>query len=543
MSRIAALPRRDWEVYGPELGRELTDMLRTPRGRMLLRPVQAAGLWEAWQCGGLFGSIGVGFGKTLMSGLLPRVLGSTRPLLLAPANLIADSWKAFGELKEHWQIPRGIRIESYSKLGLPQHAGLLDAYEPDLIIADEASALKNFKVAAVSRRVARYLSEHRGVKFVALSGSLTEESILDYAHMLIWALGSSAPVPTLGECEDWAACLDRGAENDPFASTDCLVPHFGPLSGTAEYREAYRSRLAGTPGVIITEDSWDGCPLRLRAISVDTPACLEKAFDDLRELWATPDGYCLGDAAFQVYAVARELALGFYYKHVPRPPILWAEARRNWARLVRHVLQRPGSTWDSEMQVAEACSVGALPSREYREWLAIRDTYTPEIVPEWLSDHALQLAERWGREGPGIIWCEHIAFAEELARRTGWPYYAGGGFDAKGNHIRDGRGTVIASVEANHKGRNLQHQWHRNLLPSYPNSARLLEQLAGRTHRCGQLANEVVLDYFLGCKEHALSVDRVYEKAEYIRQTTGQKHKILGAEHAYGRLGSGPAWR
>src|SRR5678816_4636049 len=102
---------------------------------MTLRPIQALALVEAAETGGLFAPIRVGGGKTLLSLLLPVVLGAERPLLLLPAKLIEKTRRAMHALQQHWRIARHTRLVSYELLGRAQAAELLDRFEPDLIIA------------------------------------------------------------------------------------------------------------------------------------------------------------------------------------------------------------------------------------------------------------------------------------------------------------------------------------------------------------------------------------------------------------------------
>src|SRR5262245_65169047 len=86
VARILALPRRD--PSASEVTDELTGLLRTSRGTMRLRPVQALALHDLGVYGGAFCPIGVGEGKTLITLLAPYVLEAQRPLLLLPAALI-----------------------------------------------------------------------------------------------------------------------------------------------------------------------------------------------------------------------------------------------------------------------------------------------------------------------------------------------------------------------------------------------------------------------------------------------------------------------
>jgi hypothetical protein len=66
LRRILDIPRRVWEPeQAAALARALTTALRTPGGRMELRPIQAIALFEARRLRGLFAPIRVGGGKAL----------------------------------------------------------------------------------------------------------------------------------------------------------------------------------------------------------------------------------------------------------------------------------------------------------------------------------------------------------------------------------------------------------------------------------------------------------------------------------------------
>jgi hypothetical protein len=56
------------------------------------------------------------------------------------------------------------------------------------------------------------------------------------------------------------------------------------------------------------------------------------------------------------------------------------------------------------------------------------------------------------------------------------------------------------------------------------------QQMLGRTHRPGQIADEVEVDVLLGCKEHANAWRRALSAAEAIRDTTGADSKLLLAD-------------
>lgn len=532
--RIVAIPRRAPEI-SDEIVREMTSVLRTPRGTMSLRPVQALALHDLGLHGGLAAPIGVGGGKTLISLLAPYVLGLKRPLLLLPAALIEKTEKERRELSRHWLIPRNLRLESYERLGRVAAAKFLEQWAPDGIIMDEAHRLKNPK-AACTRRVARYVKEHPETKVVAMSGTFMKRSLRDFAALLEWALGDNAPVPlTDGELEEWCCALDEKV--NPLSR---LEP--GPLGPTREAaREWYQRRLLETPGVVAMGAKDDvSASLYVRSLAYDVGT--DEQFARLRDAWERSDGWALSQAV-DIWRHARELALGMCYVWDPLPPEEWLNARREWAKFVRETIKY-SKTLDSELHVASACDRDELPSGELRRWREVRPSFTIESKPIWHDDGALRACEEWAMSNRGIVWVEHGFFGRELARRTGIPYYRAGGQDVNGNPIEAEKGDrpVIASIASCGTGRNLQ-MFSKNLVTSVPQGADAWEQLLGRTHRTGQTADTVEVDVLRGCAEHHEGFMAASADAAALAATLGQPQKLCLADICWDETkGSGPRW-
>ncbi len=532
MSRIIALPRRP-EIDFDALAADLTDVLKTPKGTMRLRAVQALALHDIGICKGAFLGVGVGEGKTLTSFLAAYVLDAKRPLLLLPASLIEkterDRRVSYGP---HWRIPSNIRLMSYEMLGRAQSAMDLETYKPDLIICDEVHRLKN-KRAAVTRRVARWMHDHPETKFVGMSGTVMRKSLCDFAHILRWALKDKAPIPkTTEELEEWASALDESVAGRPGDELTRLKP--GALlqfagreptnsgSDLERARRGFRARLTETPGVVATAGDSErvDCSIYIRAHVLDVKPITEQHFKKLRETWETPDGWPLAQGV-DVWRHARELAIGLHYAWDPRPPREWLEPRRAWCAFVREVLAHSRSL-DSELQVAQACDAGRLDDSCLQAWRAVRDTFVPHSVAIWHDDSALKFCADWMKT-PGIVWSEHSFFAERLAELTGCPYYGAKGLTSAGQFIDDAdpKRAAIVSIDANREGRNLQTKWSRNLVVSPPEGADVWQQMLGRTHRPGQLADEVEVDILWGCREHVNAWSRALAGTIAVRDTVG----------------------
>jgi len=207
--RIANLPVRD-AYDANDLAKEMTEALRAPGGTLCLRPVQALALYEMMKAGGAFCAMGVGTGKTLVFLLAPVVLNLERPIGLLPASLIEKTERERAHYAEHFKVDRTMQLFSYEMLGRENASNLLAVKQPDGLITDESHRLKNPK-AACTRRVARWMHENPGTKFVSMSGTMIKDSIRNFAHLLRWSLGAeNAPVPMNdGDLDDWADCLDE----------------------------------------------------------------------------------------------------------------------------------------------------------------------------------------------------------------------------------------------------------------------------------------------------------------------------------------------
>ncbi len=297
-------------------------------------------------------------------------------------------------------------------------------------------------------------------------------------------------------------------------------------------RLGFRRRLIETPGVVASNGQGEsvGCPIVISAIRYPVRPETNLAFERLRSAWVSPaDDYELLSGA-EVWSHAKALSLGLVYRWNPRPPREWLEPRRQWGALVRKVISN-SRTLDSELHVAQVVDAGRLEDDgALARWRAVRDTFIPNPVPVWFDDSALLICAEWMRR-PGLVWTEHTFFAERLSKITGAPYYGAQGLDASGRFIDDAPpGAVIASIDANREGRNLQTKWSRCLYTSAPEGAGVWQQSLGRFHRPGQRADEVVVDVLLGCIEHANAWRKARAAAEAIRDTTGAESKLLLAD-------------
>lgn len=545
LDRIIALPRREWESDPdlPTFARQATQYLRVPGGTQTLRPIQAKALQDLHDAGGSYDPIPVGEGKTLVSYLAPVVLDAERPLLVVPAKLRDKTIREFAALSQHWRGHPGMQIVSYEKLSRENGTKFLQKYRPDFLIFDESHRLKN-RSAAVTRKIQYYLQALPNTRVLAMTGTSTKRSLLDFAHVLRWALPQSYPLPRdPDELEVWANAVDeiKPHENRLAADPGALLNLCTPVEqtrGIEGVRKAVRRRIQETQGVVTCDSQ-----------SVDASLNIELTLEDnygqeVREL-ATRlrDGFLPNGDVYVVegneqlalstkWRIMRTLTSGFWYDWDPRPPQDWLELRSTWRKAVRQILEANVPGLESEALIARAAVAGKINKGVqdlYARWRAERDKHKWDTVPVWVDDAIIERVANWSKEHKGLIWVSEVALGQRLEKELGLPYFHQLGKDKIGRPVesmQSKHGSVVVSVQANSEGRNLQH-WHDNLVISPPPTGTVWEQLLGRTHRQGQQAEEVWVEVVVGCKVEWDCWRQAMRDARYAEQIEGKKRLTI----------------
>jgi len=520
--------------------------LHRPGATMRLRPIQSLALAVLKTCRGLLGSIGVGHGKTLIAILGAKVVGAKRPVVMVPPSLRETFFVEFEKFSTSFDLPQ-VELLAYSMLSRPEGTDLLRRMAPDYIFADEAHSLRH-PGSARTRRLLRYLEENPSTVFAAASGTLTSRSLRDYAHLSRHALGEGSPLPLLeSHLDSWCNAIDVDGRPSPtdWKTVEPLVDAFGDghlcfMTGAARVeavREAFLARLESAPGVVITEDESAPCSLVIHALRTPRPP------DDILEAIAvvrsgeSPNHEEVYEDEVAVWRAARQVSAGFFYRWEWPDGIVdhqWLEARSRWSRWVRRELET-GSLegYDSPALVArrtrqEMEGDPHLARRSSRhaalcEWERVSDRPVPPTVAVWLSPYLVEevvaLVERL-RE-PVLVWYESKALGERLAQATGWRLCG------PGNPPKDVE-TCVVSISAHHHGLNLQG-WRLSVVVEPPSSGQRWEQMIGRTHRAGQLADEVHVFTFVGPEPFASAFASAREQAAYQAETTGGRMKLVFA--------------
>jgi hypothetical protein len=524
--RIMRLPRR---VLDLEKIEDATPVFAKPGSTsgstMKLWPIQSAMLIEASLANGLFAAVGVGWGKSLTSLCLPTAMGSDKTVLLVPPQLKRQLIeKMIPEYLQHFDLPIDkITVVAYSELSSADKADVLDRIDPDLIIADEAHALRH-RSSARTKRLLRFFRAHPECRFAGLSGTMTTRSLLDYAHLIELALRKNSPIP-LGwrELQDWAGAIDVKPERP---TSPGVLREF--CESEESVRDGFRRRLIETQGAVATDEATAiGTSLVIRRLDLDIPLPVKEAIRRVKKHWEI-DGEELEDA-LALSRILRQLAAGFYYRFVwvNGKDHQWLEARAAWHREVREYLShraRPGM--DSPLLLARAAEWGDWESATWEGWKAVKDRPTPPTEAVWVDQFLIWVVGKWIMENAStecaIVWVEHRAVGEALKDALDIPYYD------TGDAAFATEPVIVCSVKSQSVGKNLQ-RFSRNLVTTCPANGTTWEQLIGRTHRPGQEADEVMVDWLGHTPEMIAAFDSALADSTYMQETMGARQKLLYA--------------
>ncbi len=518
LTRVAELPYVKWDGGAAE---GLTEWLKTPNGTQKFWPQQAAVLEALHDFGGCFAPLDVGEGKSLCTFAAPHMVDAKRTLLLIPAKLVKKTEREFETLREHWKEPPGeFRIISYTKIGLARYSTYLEDYAPDLILADEAHCLRSLS-AACSKRVLRYCIANEP-HFVALSGSMLSNSLLDVHHILALALGAEGmPLPLpITEVRKWANCVD------PESKTPAAVGGLSRLqfsgSSVKAAREAVGRRIHECAGVVRTERSGVRVSLSIETLiapklAPEVRVVLAQIAKDKED----PNGNPLTPS--DTGRFVRTLACGFWLKWDPDPPEEWRLARKAWRQFAQGEIDSGG--YDTEKQVADACKKGLKSYGFHEQWVKVRPTYKERHSAVWVSDEPLKWVASKVQDNE-LVWVKYRASGQRLSEILDVPYFANYGLDARGNFVEDHVGTCVLSTAANKEGRNLQYKWHKNLVLTPWASSEVYQQAIGRTHRNGQ-KDDVEVRLVVGHPAVQNTIDTAMDNARFVETLTGSKQKLL----------------
>jgi hypothetical protein len=544
-----------------------------------LKPIQAWALREMGMHGGLIAQIPTGSGKTLCSILAPLALaplGAKNCLLLIPPSLQRQLERDYRLIAEHFQVPllrmHGFKIDGrevchdaqgprlhvmpYSRLSRPDASNWIRNLRPDAVIADEVQRLRDPQGAG-SSRVIRYFVECGETMFVGYTGTLTENSLSDYAHLAALALRERSPVPLdKMVVAEWGRALDESESPAPPGALRKLCDEDIDPETTEGVREGFCRRLESTPGVVIsTTASVDSDVVIEERPAPPIPPTVAEGLRMVRELWVRPDTLAGAEHdeeledAMEVARVARELASGvFYYWHFPhvngapqrRETIdEWYEARAEFKKELRKVLMDREEWLDSPLLCEHAAQRhhGQRPKRDDRpewasrtwmRWWAIKDKVVHETRARRVSDYLVADSARWALETRGVLWYGMAEFGKWVAELSGLPLHGGGPGAEEALFKEDGSRSIIASIKSHGTGRDgLQMLFCNQHLAQPPASNTQWAQTIARLWRDGQTEDVVRCSYYAHTEELRASYEKALRRAEYVRGTTRDTSVLL----------------
>ncbi len=605
LRRIIALPRRPMVEARTERGDALIQLItkRYSNGRAAgqgcrcaqlaphrekpcittLKVAQAWALYEIGIHSGLLGPIGVGHGKTILDLMTPLALRDCATVvLLVPPGLVDQLIAEYELVGEHFRMPSLVihgrdwtnvvpgapvlHVFPYSRLSRPTATTFFETLQPDAVIADEVHKLRHADTAT-TYRVLSYFHRHPATRFCGWSGSITDASIKDYAHLSALALRGGSPLPLKKQVvEDWSRAIDPGIVPAPAgALLELCEPEEHVHSG-------FQRRLLETPGVVSTSEPAVDCELVIEERDAPAlPESVKKALRELRGAWVRPDGEEFADP-LEVVACALQLACGFYYRW--RFPFIdgepqkvevieeWLAARKAWNREVRDRLKDRSEHLDSPDLCSNAAQrAWALPEHEcpkglsplwYRKsdhlpmwrahtwprWLRAMGTIRYETEAVRLDDFLARDAATWAQQNRGVVWYSQRAFGTWVAELSGLPMFGGGkdaalrlvgGEGPKGVRVagENGKRSVICSIKSHGTGRDgLQRLFDDQLIANPPSSGTEWEQLLGRLHRIGQRSPRVDARFYRHTPELKKHVDKALARALYVIGTLGSAQKL-----------------
>lgn len=548
-------------------------------------PIQAWTMFETGMAGGCVASIVVGGGKTILDLLLVHALGVQKALALVPSNLIDQIWVDYQLLAEHWKVPSVViktlgkqrsypgqptlYIYPYGHLSQPENSDYIDELKPEAIIADEADKLADLRGSATARRVMRYKVENPATKCCFLTGSLSDQKISEYSHLLVMALHENAPIPLdPQQVEKWGSAIDVSNMRAPAGALEQLC------IDDEDVRRGYFRRLSETLGVITTSDSNveksddEGTIAGTRVEVVvrereapEVPDIILKALESARgyvrpdAMFGAPDNEEL-ESPLELAKTVGEIISGVMYvwefppiDGVPQEDATideWYYYRRNWHKAVRKKVIEGAPFLDSPhlCEIAAARFHGDIPVDPNRPtwdcpdwpgWRDIRGRVKPKPAVVRIHDYLAEDAARWALEHRGIVWYTLVEFGQMVSEASGklnggvcLPLHGGGPKAPKRLRAEDGSRSIIASISSHGRGRDgLQRLFANQLVAQIPSSARRWEQLLGRLIRRGQKADAVTTWLYTHEPELRKAVDQALRRSEYVEDTLGMQQKLL----------------
>lgn len=498
LSRIMALPYCKPAIE--RAGNYTAALTRYFPNPYQLNPVQNAALSELQGVGGLIADAGVGDGKTLLALLLGSVIEVDKVFVFLPPKRVLGFEEEFAKFRPYFRIHPRLEVMTYSKISVRTDAiTSMGVPRKSLWICDEAHCLaapRTARTLRFMRGVEYWRSKGHTVYLAFMTGTLIKRSIKDYAHLAALALGLHSPLPlNSGLLEHWANVLDDN--NLSFLGAkdyDALRPLLRGKEAHSlkDWREAYRQRIEGARGFVLSPNLSTDAPLYIRKLRrVIIPPDLLTQAKYIERTRQSPDGEIFPSDDAQTLSI-RQLLCGYYYRAKwPKgaKDHDWLDARNRWNAQVRRVLARslPGLETPGNVYNKYAANLVNEPGlvkkdllyQDLAEWQKQKIKKPPDIEHVVLSTWLVEWVMNWLKtQPPTIVWYLDLAMGDMLRKHL--PVY-----DRNNPLVKARAHHCGAAIGVFGEGENLQ-LWKNGLLVHPPASAKGWEQLLGRFHRQGQ---------------------------------------------------------
>lgn len=345
-------------------------------------------------------------------------------------------------------------------------------------------------------------------------------------------------------------------------------------STIAGFRKAFKLRKDTAPGVISSDDASISTSLVIQNCPVENR---EKApgWKELTDLtkkiedeWTTPNGDEIEHAIHMWKWLNEMWGAGFYNqlvwpsteKYADRKKISKGEAEDILAKCRLH--HEAGQVYAKELRIwlgkesFPGCDTPFLVGREMAKNKAANVSNI--LYEKWLDWKRLDFEGRPDRDSHAVRVCSFkidaaVAWAEEIQGSKDakggiiWVHHQEAGVWCYEGLVKAGvqaihcpagdrfnqmiidhqykHHIVVASITAHGTGKNLQH-FQNNYFLQWPRDASAAEQVLGRTHRVGQLADELVMNTNMTVEFDQLNFAACLNDSLYIHQTT-QRQKLI----------------
>jgi hypothetical protein len=414
---------------------------------------------------------------------------------------------------------------------------------------------------------------------------------MDYWFLSKAALGQNNFLPNSKHmAEEWASALDSSAPNMSGFRND-LRPRPGPIAYISSwchkyfpeielppnligFRRGYAKRMVTAPGVICSSQE---DPVKASLVFSNNLckgmearpgwARLQEHLEILMEDFQTPSGEELA-CAMNVWMYRYEMeATGFYYDLYWREAEELARVRKISKSVAEDILERSKESNEKHKQYNAALRhwiknnsrphldtpslIGTNMRNHkaenvgitlYSKWITWKDSIFIEMDcrqrrPVRVCDFKVREVAQdiWDNRTHGnIVWYTNQEMGEwamdELRAKGLDPIHCPRG-DWSNKFLNDperykGK-DIVAAIGPHSEGKDLQFGLYRNYYLQVPVSALKMEQNLGRTHRQGQLQDEVDAQFYLCSDFDWAHFNMILNDTAYMQQTTTQMQKLL----------------